>query len=78
VDIDPLARHAEPHAACQTLDDWLQHFGIHNAARHEAAADVLATAELLLRLWPQLQRQGISSVKAMQAVHSQERWLQAR
>jgi DNA polymerase III subunit epsilon len=37
-----------------TLDTWLQHFGIHCPRRHEATADALAEAELLLRLWPRL------------------------
>ena len=32
------------------LDDWLAHFDIETTARHTAAGDALATAELLLRL----------------------------
>lgn len=32
----------------RVLDDWSGHFDIHNAARHNAVADALATAQLLL------------------------------
>ena len=32
----------------RTLDDWMGRFRIHNPARHDAVADALATAELLL------------------------------
>ena len=50
-------------------DDWLTHFGIHCAQRHQAAADTLATAELLLKLWPallsQLREPGIRAVRAL-------------
>ncbi|TWO70480.1 3'-5' exonuclease [Caenimonas sedimenti] len=37
-----------------TLDAWLEHFGLHCPRRHEATADALAEAELLLRVWPRL------------------------
>ena len=59
----PLARSraggggAAPAGAAHALDDWLAHFGIRCAVRHQAAADTLATAELLLRLWPRALRQ---------------------
>lgn len=43
----------------RSLDHWLQRFGLHCAQRHQAAADVLVTAELLLRLWPRLRARGI-------------------
>lgn len=35
---------------CRSLDQWMDHFGIGNFARHSALADALATAELLLAL----------------------------
>lgn len=40
---DPRQRH---------LDHWLKRRGIQCLHRHQAAADALATAELLLSLWP--------------------------
>ena len=41
-----IARHT------RSLDDWMGLFGISNYARHNALADALATAELLLALQP--------------------------
>lgn len=54
LDIAPLAEVLHPQVAARSLDEWMQHFGIVCAQRHQAAADTLATAELLLRLWPAL------------------------
>jgi len=54
VDLDPLAAVLRPDVAARSLDEWLDTFGITCAARHRAAADALATAELLQRLWPRL------------------------
>ena len=42
----------------RSLDDWLAAFGIECTIRHNAAADALATAELLLRLRSLAGRQG--------------------
>ena len=36
------------------LDHWLKRQGIHCLIRHQAAADALATAELMLSLWPKV------------------------
>ena len=46
------ALHGEPRR--QPLDEWLGIYGIQCLARHQAAADALATAQLLLRLWPRI------------------------
>ena len=40
-----MLRHARRY---RVLDDWSGHFGIHNFARHNALADALVTAQLLL------------------------------
>ena len=53
LDLAPLAGALVPEAyryGGRSLDDWLAAFGIECAIRHNAAADALATAELLLRL----------------------------
>ncbi len=54
LDLEPLAAvvHQEPQR--RPLDHWLNRYGIECLIRHQAAADTLATAQLLLRLWPQL------------------------
>lgn len=57
LDIAPLAEVLHPQVGARSLDEWMQHFGIVCAVRHQAAADTLATAELLLKLWPALLRE---------------------
>jgi len=52
LDIEPIARLVGGNTKARALDDWLTHFGIECAVRHQAASDAFATAELLLRLWP--------------------------
>lgn len=77
IDIAPLAGVAHPDVKARALDEWIQHFDIPCTQRHRASADVLATAELLLRLWPALQRQGAGDLGALRRLASQGRWLSA-
>lgn len=42
----------------RVLDDWAEHFSIHNDDRHNAVADALATAQLLLVAMAQARRAG--------------------
>ena len=51
-------RHA---GAARTLDDWAGAFGIDNYARHDATADALATAQLLLVLLAEAEQRGAGS-----------------
>ena len=51
IDIELLAVVSGLNSKARALDDWLQFFGIDCAVRHQAAADTLATCELLLCLW---------------------------
>ncbi|MFC4258712.1 PolC-type DNA polymerase III [Marinobacter lacisalsi] len=44
------------------LDNWSEHFGLENAARHHAAADALATAELSLIAFRQARQQGVGTL----------------
>lgn len=57
LDIEHLACVVCPHIKARSLDEWLMQFGIHCGARHQAASDALATAELLQKLWPQVRLQ---------------------
>lgn len=77
LDLEPIAAALQPKVPARSLDEWLQHFGIACAQRHQAAADTLATAELLLKLWPAARAQ-LSSVDygALQRLAAQGRWLQ--
>lgn len=54
LDIEPLCGVTHPAARARSLDEWLDHFGVACAARHQAAADALAAGELLLRIWPRV------------------------
>ena len=77
VDLAAVAAALRPEVRARSLDDWLDHFGIRCAVRHQAAADSLATAELLLKLWPaacaQLPR---ADFAGLQRLAAQWRWLQ--
>ena len=52
LDLEPLAAVLHPQTRARSLDEWMAKLGITCAQRHQAAADTLATAELLLKLWP--------------------------
>lgn len=60
---------------CRTLDDWMQCFGIRNAARHNALADALATAELLLIAFNKARQNGIDHLSGLQALEKAQRWV---
>jgi DNA polymerase III subunit epsilon len=76
VDLEQVAGVACPQLTARTLDDWIAHFGIRCARRHQAAADTLATAELLLKLWPAIRQQvARPDFAALQSLAAQRRWL---
>jgi len=78
LDLEPVADALHPEVGGCALDDWLEHFGIDCAVRHQAAADTLATAELLLRLWPAARRQRCRTFEDLQGLARQRRWLVQR
>ena len=61
----------------RSLDDWLAAFGIECVVRHNAAADALATAELLLRLRALAAKQGTRGFAALVKAAKQQKWLGA-
>ncbi len=76
VDLAHIAEVAKPDVHAKSLDEWLQHFGIEVAVRHQAAADTLATAELLLRLWPDIRAQRPPpGFRGLLTLAAQRRWL---
>lgn len=77
LDLAPLAALLQPQAKVLALDDWLAHFRIRRLRRHHAAAGALATAELLLHLWPLMRAEGATSVDAALALAARQRWLAA-
>ena len=56
-----------------SLDDWTRIFGIENPARHDALADALATAQLLLVVLAQAPQRGMRSLGDLAAA-SDPRW----
>ncbi len=66
-----------PQVQAKSLDEWMAHFGIRGVARHQSAADTLATTELLLRLWPVLSVQRVApTFAALSSLAAQQRWVQ--
>jgi DNA polymerase III subunit epsilon len=76
IDLADVARVVRPDVTGRSLDEWMDALGVRCAVRHQAAADTLATAELLLKLWPQVlaQRQG-DDWRALSRLAAQRRWL---
>jgi DNA polymerase III subunit epsilon len=52
-------------ASRRTLDDWLEEFRIEPYARHDALGDAFTSAQLLLVLEAEAQRQGITTLEGM-------------
>ena len=59
----------------QSLDDWLQRFGIYNHARHNALADALATAQLLQVVLAQAMTDGAQTLRDLVEIERDQRWL---
>lgn len=60
----------------KSLDDWLALYGIPNYARHNALADAVATAQLLLVVLAACARQEVKTVAGLAGVERDQRWLQ--
>jgi DNA polymerase-3 subunit epsilon len=58
-----------------TLDHWLGAFGVAPQARHEALGDAFATAQLLLIILNEAQRQRLETVEALLKTERAGRWL---
>jgi DNA polymerase-3 subunit epsilon len=57
----------------RSLDDWMGLFRIGNYARHNALADALSTAELLLALRPQLEVRKAASFAGLKGLEREHR-----
>jgi DNA polymerase-3 subunit epsilon len=75
LDIADIAAVLRPGVAARTLDDWLAVCGIPCARRHQAAADALATAELLLQLLPSARADGVAGFRDLARLATRRRWL---
>jgi DNA polymerase III subunit epsilon len=75
LDIADLAAEFRPGRRERTLDDWLAACGISCAQRHQAATDTLATAELLLHLWPGARTKGVADFRGLSRLAARKRGL---
>jgi DNA polymerase III subunit epsilon len=77
LDIEKLCAVMQPKVQAQDLDQWLAHFNIVCASRHEAASDAFAEAEVLQRIWPLLIKDmGMSpSWQALKKLEKLKHWL---
>ncbi len=75
LDIADVAAVLRPDSGARALDDWLQLCGIECAQRHQAAADTLATAELLLHLLPAARAEGVTDFPGLSRLAARRRWL---
>jgi DNA polymerase III subunit epsilon len=74
LDIDHLCAVTHSTVRARALDDWMRHFNIVCAMRHQAAADTLAECELLQRIWPEVARQ-CASWGEVERLAAQHRWM---
>jgi DNA polymerase-3 subunit epsilon len=63
---------------CNSLDDWLAHFDIAPAARHQALADAFATAQLLQVALHAADRHGMGNAAGLIAMQKAQYWLGKR
>lgn len=76
VDIEHLCAVTHPQVRARSLDEWMAHFGIRCAQRHQAAADTWAECELLQRIWPRVAHE-CASWREVVRLAAQRRWLPA-
>lgn len=77
LDLADLCAVTHGEVQARSLDDWMAHFRIQCPARHQASADTLATAELLLRLWPRIALEG-GRWRDLVRLAGRRRWLAER
>lgn len=75
LDVGHLAAALQPEVKARALDDWLAHWRIPCLRRHQAAADALATAELLQCLWPRVLAEAGADFSAIESLADRHRWV---
>jgi DNA polymerase-3 subunit epsilon len=78
LDLEPLAAVAHEDPRQRSLDHWLDRYGIQCLLRHHAAADTLATAQLLLGLWPRVRKRVAGPFPTVQDFAAGHRFLVGR
>ncbi|MGB8517198.1 MAG: 3'-5' exonuclease [Gallionella sp.] len=62
----------------RALDDWLGYFQIQNYARHNALADAVSTAQLLMVVSKFAAQKNIADYQALRCVEKSQRWVEGR
>jgi DNA polymerase-3 subunit epsilon len=77
VDLEHVVQLVVPGLPDRSLDAAMAHLGVTCLRRHQAAADSLATAEVLLRVWPLARAQmgRRADFKAFRRLAARNRWL---
>ncbi|CAM3060913.1 DNA polymerase-3 subunit epsilon [Paracoccus aminovorans] len=73
-----LASIAQPHEPSQSLEAIAARLGVEIAARHNAAGDALATAQVFLALLPLLRQRGIATLGEARAAAEQSYYARLR
>jgi DNA polymerase III subunit epsilon len=74
LDIEHLCGVTHPEVRARSLDEWMAHFGIRCAARHQAIADTLSECDLLLRIWPRVARE-CANWRDVERLATRHRWV---
>ncbi len=61
-----------------SLNEWVEHFGLPPIGRHHAIADSYANAQLLLLVLEEAQRVGVETLRDLRDVERAQRWLGRR
>jgi DNA polymerase-3 subunit epsilon len=69
------ALHPELARRYRALDDWINHYGIQNFARHSALADAMATANLLQVELGHAREKSLFSHHQLQELEKAQRWI---
>lgn len=76
LDLADLCAVTHPDVRARSLDEWMAHFDLRCLSRHQASADTLVTAELLLRIWSRIAPQGVRW-RDLTRLAGHRRWLPA-
>jgi DNA polymerase-3 subunit epsilon len=78
LDLEPLASVVHEDPRSRNLDHWLARHRITCFMRHQASADALATAQLLLALWPKVRQKVDGRFAAVLDLAASQRFLPGR
>ena len=78
IDVAALLPLLFPDGGCESLDQWIAHFGLEAFERHDALADAWVTAELFLIALAAADRRGMTTAGDLVAAQTAHRWLGRR